>query len=111
PSQVVLSVSIKPAGTLSYGLFGGSGGGIPSTYGTRFDIDVQLFWEFQAFGLANRARVDERRAEHAAALLELFRTQDVIAAEVVRAFAEVRSAAERLNDAEPALREAVEVMN
>ena len=72
---------------------------------------MQLLWEFQALGLANRARVNERSAEHEVAILELFRTQDRIAAEVVRAFAEVRSAAERLAEAEPALREAVELVN
>jgi outer membrane protein TolC len=111
PSLAVRSASTNPAGTLGYGAFGGSGGGHPSTSGSRFDIDLQLLWEFQAFGLANRARVTERRAEHAAAMLELFKTQDTIASEVVRAFAQVRSAAERLNEAEPALRDAVELVN
>ena len=51
-------------------------------FGGRFDIDVQLLWEFQALGFGNRARVDERRAEYEAATLDLFRTQDRIAAEV-----------------------------
>jgi outer membrane protein TolC len=111
PSLAVRGISTNPSGTLGYGVFGGSGSGTASTFGSRFDVDLQLLWEFQAFGLTNRARVDERRAEHAAALLELFRTQDLIAAQVVRAFAEVRSSAERLNEAEPALREAVEVAN
>jgi outer membrane protein TolC len=72
---------------------------------------VQLLWEFQALGFGNRTRIDERRAEYEAATLELFRTQDRIAAEVVAAFARVRAAAERVNDAEPALREAVELVN
>ena len=111
PSLAVRGASTNPAGTLGYGLFGGGGPGNASQFGSRLDIDVQLLWEFQAFGLANQARVSERRAEHAVALLELFRTQDAIAAEVVRAFAQVRAAAERLNEAEPALREAVALMN
>lgn len=111
PSLAIRSVSTNPSGTLGYGLFGGAGSGTPGSYGSRFDIDMQLVWEFQAFGLANRARVNERRAEHAAAILEQFRTQDLIAAEVVRAFAQVRAAAERLNEAEPALREAIELVN
>ena len=111
PSLAIRSVSTNPAGTLGYGLFGGAGSGNANTFGSRFDIDMQLVWEFQAFGLANRARVNERRAEHAAAILEQFRTQDVVASEVVRAFAQVRAAAERLNEAEPALREAIDLVN
>jgi hypothetical protein len=71
---------------------------------------VQLLWEFSAIGLGNRARVMERRAEHEAAALDLFRTQDRIAAEVVARFAETRAAAQRLNDAEPALKEAIELV-
>jgi hypothetical protein len=54
--------------------------------------------------------VNERRAEHELATLELFRTQDRIAAEVASAFAQVRAAAERVNDAEPAFREATELV-
>lgn len=110
PSLAVRSVATNPGGSLGYGAFGGGGNGSPSTYGSRFDIDVQLLWEFQAFGLANQARVGERKAEHAAALLELLKAQDTVAAEVVRAFAQVRAAAERLNEAEPALRDARELV-
>ena len=55
--------------------------------------------------------MSERKAEHEAATLELFRTQDRIAAEVVQAFAQVRAAAERANEAEPALREALDLVD
>ena len=89
----------------------GSSGGPNGTSGGRFDIDMQMLWEFQALGFGNRARVSERKAEHEAATLELFRTQDRIAAEVVQAFAQVRSAAERANEAEPALREALDLVD
>lgn len=110
PSLAVRSVSTNPSGSLGYGAFGGGQGGTPRNFDGRFDIDVQLLWEFSAIGLGNRARVAERRAEHEAAALELFRTQDRIAAEVVTRFAEARAAAQRLNDAEPALREAIELV-
>lgn len=107
PSLAVRSVSTNPSGSLGGGVFAGGPGG---TTGGRFDIDMQLLWEFQALGFGNRARVAERKAEHEAATLELFRTQDRIAAEVVQAFAQVRSAAERANEAEPALREAIDLV-
>ncbi|MDY3559636.1 TolC family protein [Gemmata sp. JC673] len=110
PSLAVRSVSTNPSGSLGYGTFGGGRSGDLKNFDGRFDIDVQLLWEFSALGLGNRARVHERRAEHELATLELFRTQDRIAAEVATAFAQVRAAALRLNAAEPALREAIELV-
>jgi outer membrane protein TolC len=110
PSLAVRSVSTNPSGSLGYGAFGGGPNGALRNFDGRFDIDVQLLWEFSAIGLGNRARVAERRAEHEAAALDLFRTQDRIAAEVVARFAETRAAAQRLNDAEPALKEAIELV-
>lgn len=110
PSLAVRSASTNPAGSLGYGVFGGGRDGNMGNFGGRFDIDMQLLWEFQALGFGNRARVNERRAESEVATLELFRTQDRVAAEVASAFAQVRAAAERLNEAEPALREATELV-
>ncbi|MBA4062304.1 MAG: hypothetical protein C0501_01095 [Isosphaera sp.] len=109
PSLAVRSVSTNPSGTLGYGAFGGGRNGDLRDFGSRFDIDIQLLWEFQALGFGNRARVAERRAEYEAATLDLFRTQDRVAAEVADGFARVRAAAERVNAAEPALREATEL--
>ena len=108
PSLAVRSVSTNPSGSLGVGGFAGGPNG---SSGGRFDIDLQLLWEFQALGFGNRARMSERKAEHEAATLELFRTQDRIAAEVVQAFAQVRAAAERANEAEPALREALDLVD
>jgi outer membrane protein TolC len=106
PSLAVRSVSTNPSGSLGYGTFGGGRSGELKDFGGRFDIDVQLLWEFQSLGFGNKARVNERRAEYEIATLELFRTQDRIAAEVAAAYAQVRATAQRLNDAEPALKEA-----
>ena len=110
PSLAIRSVSTNPSGSLGYGTFGGGTNGDLKNFGSRFDIDVQLLWEFQALGFGNKARVAERRAEYEVATLDLFRTQDRIAAEVATRFAEARSAAQRLNDAEPALKEAIELV-
>ncbi|CAN5367286.1 hypothetical protein BH11PLA2_BH11PLA2_47580 [soil metagenome] len=106
PSLTVRSVSTNPSGSLGYGTFGGGRGDKMDNFGSRFDIDAQLMWEFSALGFGNRARANERKAEHYAATLELFKTQDRIAAEVVTAHVQLRAAAERLRDAEPALKDA-----
>lgn len=110
PSLAVRSVSTNPSGSLGYGAFGGGRNGTLNNFDGRFDIDVQLLWEFQALGFGNKARVNERRAEYEIATFDLFRTQDRIAAEVATAFAQTRAAAQRLNDAEPALKEAIELV-
>jgi outer membrane protein TolC len=110
PSLVLRGASTNPAGNLGYGTFGGGPNDRLGNFGSRFDIDLQVLWEFQNLGFGNKARVGERRAEHEAATLELFRTQDRIAAEVATAFAQVKAAAERVALAEPALKDAVELV-
>jgi outer membrane protein TolC len=111
PSLAVRSASTNPSGSLGYGAFGGGQGGNLRDFAERFDVDVQLLWEFQSLGFGNKSRVNERRAEHEAATLDLFRTQDRIAAEVATAFAQAKAAAERVNEAEPALRGAIDLVN
>src|SRR5262249_24313251 len=71
---------------------------------TRSDFDIQLLWQLENLGFGNRARVNERRAENQLAVLELFRSQDRVAAEVAQALAQVRSAADRLGDAHSELK-------
>ena len=109
PSLALRSTATNPSGSIAYGGFGGGANDRVANFGSRFDIDAQLLWEFSALGFGNRARVGERRAEHELATLELFRTQDRIAAEVASAFANVTSATERLALAEPALKDSTEL--
>jgi outer membrane protein TolC len=109
PSLALRSVSTNPSGSIGYGVFGGGNNDRLANFGPRFDMDVQLLWEFSNLGFGNKARVGERKAEYELATLELFRTQDLIAAEVAAEFARARSAAERLALAEPALKDAVDL--
>jgi outer membrane protein TolC len=87
-------------GTLGMGLFGAGTNGNLNNWGLRSDYDLQVLWELQSFGLANHALVKQRQSDHRLALLELFRTQDRIAAEVAQANAQVEMAAKRLQAAE-----------
>jgi outer membrane protein TolC len=108
PSILLRGNATNPAGTLAGGVFGGGLNGSMSNFGARGDFDVQVLWEFQNLGFGNRARVEEQRAEHRLAVLESFRLQDQVAAEVARAHAQARSAAARLADAEAGLKDAVD---
>jgi outer membrane protein TolC len=108
PSVLLRGASTNPTGTLGAGVFGGGQNASINNFGARMDLDIQLLWEFQNLGFGNKARIDEQKAEHRRAVLESFRTQDHIAAEVVQVYAQAQSAAERLKLAELALKEAVE---
>ena len=108
PSVLLRGAATNPAGTLSSGFFAGGVNGRIADSGARNTMDVQLLWELQNLGFGNRARVNVRRAEHDTAILELFRTQDAIAAEVVRAHAQVQESAARITEAAAGLRDAVE---
>ena len=108
PSVLLRGASTPVVGTLAGGYFGGGLNDRLGNFGARLDCDIQLLWELQNLGFGNRARVNERRAENQVAVLELFRTQDRIAAEVAQAHAQARSAAARLTAAEAGVRDAAE---
>lgn len=111
PSLLVRGNATNPAGTLSSGLFGGGINGRMGNFDGRNSFDVQLLWELQNLGFGNRARLDERRAEHQQALLALLQTQDRVAAEVIQAHAMAAAAADRAADAEEEVKQAVEVVS
>jgi outer membrane protein TolC len=108
PSVLVRGTSTNPAGTLGAGYFGGGRNDRVADFSGRFDYDVQILWELQNLGFGNRALVKGRQAENQLAMIELLRVQDRIAAEVVKAHAQVKSAAERLTDAEAGVKDALD---
>jgi outer membrane protein TolC len=108
PSVLLRGASSGVTGTLAGGAFGGGLNDQLSNFGARSDFDLQVLWELQNLGFGNRARVNERRAEHQLSLLEQFRIQDRVAAEVVQAHAQARTAAVRVQEAEIEVRNAVD---
>jgi outer membrane protein TolC len=108
PSVLLRGASTNPAGTLAAGVFGGGLNDFVGNFAARSDFDLQVLWEFQNLGFGNRARVNERRAENQLSVLELFRLQDRIAAEVAQAFSQAQSAASRLATAEKEIHFAVD---
>jgi outer membrane protein TolC len=91
-------------------VFGGGVDGRLEHFGTRNSVDVQVLWELQGLGFGNRAAVREQEAENRAALLNLFRTQDRVAADVVQAHSQATRAAARVKLAEEGLKEAAETV-
>lgn len=58
-------------------------------------------------GMGNHARIKEQRGEQSRAIVELFKVQDGVAADVTRSQARLQSAAVRVVQAERAVREAL----
>jgi outer membrane protein TolC len=107
PSVVIRGAATNPAGTLAVGQFGGGFNDNLSNFGNRSSIDLQLLWEFQNIGLGNRALIKQREAENQQAILSMFRTQDTVAAEVVRAHAQAERAEKRVRHAEEGVKNAL----
>ncbi|HEY7307971.1 MAG TPA: TolC family protein [Gemmataceae bacterium] len=110
PSLLLRGFSTPVVGTLGVAYFGGGQNSDLSNFGIRQDWDMQVVWTLQNFGLGNRALVKQRTAENKAALVELFRVQDRVAAEVVQAYAGAQTAEGRIREAETELREAQQLV-
>jgi outer membrane protein TolC len=107
PSLALRGAGTNPPGSFSGGTFGGGNDAV-GKYGLRSDVEIQVVWEFQNLLFGNRAKIKERQAENVATMLELFRLQDDIAAEIAKAHAQAHSAYNRLADAESGLKDAAE---
>ncbi len=96
-----------PMELLQVGAQGMGNGGKLNLWSSRDDISPQLLWTADGMGLSNLARVKQERGRASQQLVQLFRIQDKVAAEVTRAQADVQSAAARVVQAERELRAAL----
>jgi outer membrane protein TolC len=87
----------------SSGEFGGGPGSTIANTSHRDDLSLLLYWQFDALGIGNRARADEKRARLRQIGLERAKLEDAIIAEVRTAHARVRSLREQLGFADSAV--------
>lgn len=107
--SVVLFGNPTPAaagGYLMGGAFYSSSNGQGAPASARNDINVELLWTLKNMGFGNAALIRERRAEQEQTLIELFRVQDNVAAEIARIHAELEAAAARIPEAEIGVQQA-----
>jgi outer membrane protein TolC len=95
-----------PGSDLMFGVFASGAHGAANPTNIREDIGAGLVWGLENLGFGNRAMVRARQAEQRQLLIELFRLQDLVAADIVRAHAALVSAARRSDIAANGLREA-----
>jgi hypothetical protein len=80
-------------------------------WSARDDLSPQIVWQLEALGYGNLARIKEQRGEQSRQIIELFKAQDAVAADVTRAQARVQAAAVRIVQAERSMREAIITYN
>jgi outer membrane protein TolC len=90
----------------SGGGFGGGANGFFGNFDARSDVDVNLFWELQNLGFADRAIRRGRAAEQHIAALEMLKVQDRVASEVVTADKARIAAARQVEEARREVEEA-----
>jgi outer membrane protein TolC len=93
------------------GLFGLGPNSSLNQFGGRDDVSLQLIWQFDAFGIGNLARIKERRGGQSETFVQLYRAQDMVAAQVTEAHANLQSAAARVGQADRSLRTAIIAYN
>jgi outer membrane protein TolC len=109
---VMLNGFQTPGGMLiQAGIFGLGPNASLNQWAGRDDVSIQFIWQLEGFGIGNLARVKEQRGEQSRAIIELFKTQDRVAAEVTEAQARLQSATARVSQADRALRTALIAFN
>ena len=97
--SLVLQSNATPGLPLAGGVYG-TGTSSLNHWSGRSDWDAEVVWQFKNLGFGNRGLITQRRGEQRQAVVELFRIQDQVAAEVAQAHAQVVAAAVRIGRAE-----------
>jgi outer membrane protein TolC len=101
---LIPSLAVRYSG----GGFGGGTDGFFGNFDARSDADVNLYWQLQNLGFADRAIARSAAANQRAATLELLKVQDRVASEVVGADKARLASARRMEEAGRALPEALD---
>jgi outer membrane protein TolC len=107
PSVLLTGSAGSAGGPLAGGAFATGPNSSLNQWSGRSDFTAQVVWELRNLGFGNRGLIRERQGEQYQAMVELFRVQDTVAAEIARAHAQLESAAYRVGRAEAGLRTAL----
>jgi outer membrane protein TolC len=109
---LVMLNGFQSAGMLiQAGIFGLGPNSSLNQWKGRDDVSIQLMWQLEGFGVGNLARIKDQRGKESRSIIDMRRTQDVIAADVMRALARVQSSAARVHQADRSLRTAIITFN
>ena len=100
-----------PNELIQAGIFGLGSNSSLNQWTGRDDFSIQPLWQLEACGMGNLAQIKEQRGEQSKAIIEFFKIQDQVAADVTRAQARLQSATARVSQADRALRTAIITFN
>ncbi|MBV8312792.1 MAG: TolC family protein, partial [Planctomycetaceae bacterium] len=109
--SILLNGFQTPGEFLQAGIFGLGPNSSLNQWIGREDVSFQFLWQLDALGIGNLARIKEQRGEQSRAIIELFKTQDMVAADVTRAQARLQSATARVYQADRSLRASLIAFN
>jgi outer membrane protein TolC len=108
---VLLNGFQTPGEMIQGGIFGLGTNNKLNQWTGRDDVSLQVLWELDALGLGNLARIKEQRGEQSKAIIEFLNAQDMVAAEVTEAQADLQSAGVRVTQADRSLRAGIATFN
>ena len=109
--SVLLNGFQTPYEQIQAGIFGTGPNSSLNQFTGRVDVSIQGIWKLEGLGIGNLARIKEQRGEQSRAIIELFRTQDMVAGDVTRSQARLQSASARVGQAERSLRASILAFN
>ena len=105
--SVMLNGFQTPEELIQFGAQGIGSGNKINHWGFRDDFSPQVLWQWEGAGLGNRARIKEQRGDQSQQIVDFFKQQDRVAAEITRAQARLQAASVRVVQAERGMREAI----
>ncbi|HWB00272.1 MAG TPA: TolC family protein [Pirellulales bacterium] len=105
--SIMLNGFQTPYEMLQFGAQGIGQDGALNLWSLRNDLSPQAIWQYEGMGFGNMARIKEQRGEESRNIIELFKVQDAVAADVTRAQARLQSAAVRVVQADRSMHEAL----
>jgi len=109
--NVLINGFQTPNEMIEAGIFGIGSNNKLNQWTGRDDVSLQLMWELEGLGIGNLARIKEQRGEQSKAIIDFFRIQDMVAADVTGAQADLQSAAARVGQADRSLRAGIATFN
>ncbi len=109
--NVLINGFQTPNELLQAGIFGLGPNASLNQFVGRVDLSAQPLWQLEGLGIGNLARIKAQRGHESRAIIEFWKTQDMVAADVTRAQARVQSAAVRILQADRAMRTAIITFN
>jgi outer membrane protein TolC len=100
-----------PFEMIQAGIFGLGQNSSLNQWKGRDDVSIQPVWQLDNIGIGNLAKIKRQRGMESQAIIELFKAQDMVAADVTRAQADLQSAAARVYMADRALRTGIITFN